>query len=321
MNTVIIGIHGLRNKPPKELLSTWWVDSIKEGFRIIDLPRKPFQFEMAYWAHHMHPEPQDPSIDDTDSPCYLWEPYVKCTCFGPREPDDFGKKITGSFNQQILRLIAGKSGFMNIDTISDIILRRMFIELDVYYHKSLEDSSGNRRPARELICNELASLIRKHQGKNICVLAHSMGSIIAYDVLRCAVRDVPVHTFITIGSPLGFPVIMNKIKLDMGIDKCVETKLPTPDNIRYKWLNFSDLDDSTCLNYNLRNHYCENSNNVRPFDQIVYNNYTCNGNLNPHKAYGYLMTAEVATALYHFLALHTANVWERVGWVFKRPRV
>ena len=46
------------------------------------------------------------------------------------------------------------------------------------------------------------------------LIGHSMGSIIAYDVLRIVGRQtplVPVDHFITIGSPLGLPHVKTKI--------------------------------------------------------------------------------------------------------------
>ncbi len=322
MRAVIIGIHGLRNKPPKYVLASWWKKAIIEGFNIIRLPVPRFRFEMAYWAYYMHPRALDPLVKDGKNPRYLYEPYISGTSFGPRDPQAFGEKLRKSIHQQIFELIAGKSGFMNIDTVSDIILHRMFVELDTYYHHKLPDGYGRKRPARELIRGELARLLVKHRKDNILILAHSMGAIVAYDVLLHVVPDIPVHTLITFGAPLGFPVIIKKIKqeLNLGADG-VDAALPTPPGIVRRWLNFSDPDDVTCLNYNLRNHYRENTNGVRPFDQIIYSNYEWNGVKNPHKSYGYLRAAEITQALNNFLVLENAGVLERIKWVFRRPRV
>ena len=77
---------------------------------------------------------------------------------------------------------------------------------------------------------------------------------------------------------------------------------PAPESLRHRWYNFSDLEDVTALNYNLRNIYIENSHKVRPFDKIIYNNYEHNGRLNPHKSYGYLRTADFTRAVEEFLA-------------------
>jgi len=31
MDKIIIGIHGIGNKPPEDILRNWWLDSILEG--------------------------------------------------------------------------------------------------------------------------------------------------------------------------------------------------------------------------------------------------------------------------------------------------
>jgi len=319
VETVIIGIRGLRNKPPKYTLTSWWKKSIIEGFRIIKLPCPHFHFEMAYWAHYMYTIPQNPYAKDPGHPQYLPDPYVPGIVFGPRDPQTFKKKLTSDIAQQVLNLIICKSGFANKEKITNIILHRMFTELDVYYHERLRDGFRRLKPAKELIRNELSTLIEKHRKKSICIIAHSMGTIIAYDVLMHCVPDIPIHTFITFGSPLGFPVVRQKIKQELGLNPDDNSPLPTPQSIRHKWINFSDLEDVTCLDYNLRNHYRENADGVRPFDEIVYNNYEYQGIKNPHKAYGYLRTAEVTQAIYNFLVLENAGFWQRVKWVFDKP--
>ena len=321
MKTVLVGIHGLRNKPPRDTLTGWWKQSIVEGFNVVHLPVPRFSFAMAYWAHHMHPQPQDSSIGDDDDPRYLREPYTAGTWFGPRAPRSFRKSLGGDMHRQLLQLIAGESGFMNIDTVSNRILHRMFVELDTYYYGTLPDSSGIQRPARELIRNELQHLLLRYRDRNICLLAHSMGSIIAYDVLLHCRPAVPVHTFITFGSPLGFPVIRKHIQQETELDDNENTTLPTPESIRHRWVNFSDTEDVTCLDYNLRNHYRMNASGVRPYDRIVYNNYIYNKSSNPHKAYGYLRTLDITQALNTFLVLENAGLAQRIGWLFKPPTV
>jgi hypothetical protein len=320
MESILIGIHGLRNKPPKYILAQWWKEAMLEGFRNIGLPEADFDFRMAYWAQHIHVTPLDPQVKNPEDPHYLTEPYTPGIYLGPREPESFKRRVSQEIHQQVLQLVAVKSGFMNIDLVSDIILQRMFLELDIYYHKKLKDKDGKMRPARELIRAELADLLDRHRDKNIMIVAHSMGTIIAYDVLMHVVPDIPVHTLVTFGSPLAFPVVINKIKLELGREKDDPRPLPTPEAIRKRWLNFSDLDDVTCLDYNLRHHYKENAHHVRPFDEIVYNNYEYQGIKNPHKSYGYLRTADFSRALYNFLVLENAGLWQRIKWVFKKPQ-
>jgi hypothetical protein len=116
-------------------------------------------------------------------------------------------------------------------------------------------------------------------------------------------------------------VIRKKIQQELGLDAKDDAKLPTPDAVRHRWLNFSDLDDVTCLNYNLRNHYRANESGVRPFDRIVYNNYEYDGVKNPHKVYGYLRTLDVTQALNNFLVIENAGIRQRIKWLFRRPEV
>lgn len=321
MKTVLVGIHGLRNKPSKYLLTRWWKESIDEGFRVVNLPLPRYSLEIAYWAQYLHIRPQDPDVTDRADPRFLWEPYLPGTVFGPRDRHNFRRALKKEIHEQLLELIAGESGFMNINSVSNAILHRMFVELDTYYHGTLRDETGVHHPARKLIRNELTRLLVKHRNKNICLLAHSMGSIIAYDVLLHGEPLVPVHTLITFGSPLGFPVIRKKILRELGPVSGSDEKLPTPETIRNRWVNFSDLDDETCLNYNLRNHYRANEAGVRPYDRIVYNNYEHDGEPNPHKAYGYLRTLDITQALNTFLVLENAGITQRLKWLFKRPSV
>ena len=61
MDKIIIGIHGLGNKPPKDLFDNWWQQSIAEGLKRIGRPRHDFNFELVYWADSLHPVPLNPN--------------------------------------------------------------------------------------------------------------------------------------------------------------------------------------------------------------------------------------------------------------------
>jgi len=52
MKKVIIGIHGLANKPEKTLLKKWWLKSVEEGLKNISGSKliPEFSFEMVHWA-------------------------------------------------------------------------------------------------------------------------------------------------------------------------------------------------------------------------------------------------------------------------------
>ena len=73
---VIIGVHGLDNKPEPAVLREWWKAAIDEGLARHSASRKPkFRFEMVYWADLLYPQPLDPAS--------VAEPYVPAEGDGP----------------------------------------------------------------------------------------------------------------------------------------------------------------------------------------------------------------------------------------------
>ena len=50
MANVIIGIHGLGNKPPGQLLEHWWKLAMIEGLKTSNFDSVISKFEIVYWA-------------------------------------------------------------------------------------------------------------------------------------------------------------------------------------------------------------------------------------------------------------------------------
>jgi len=208
------------------------------------------------------------------------------------------KKVREVLEDQLDRLFLNEDMSINFSNITDLIIRHYFEDLDAYYSKTTTDKHGNEHAAKDLIRERLARILRKHSKKKILLIAHSMGSIIAYDVLTQILPDVPIDTFVTLGSPLGMPTIVSKIASAQKGRK--KKKLTTPENILNEWYNFFDPEDKVALTYNLRGDYGKNSHSVQVMDKVVYNNYENNGERNPHKSYGYLRTPELAEVIHNF---------------------
>ena len=81
MARIILGIHGLGNKPDKETLSKWWQLSLKEGLMKQGYETHLPEFKMVYWADILYPRPLDKNIEDPDNPYFIDEKYTKA------EPD------------------------------------------------------------------------------------------------------------------------------------------------------------------------------------------------------------------------------------------
>ena len=107
-----------------------------------------------------------------------------------------------------------------------------------------------------------------------------MGTIIAYDVISQPHPHLKINTFITMGSPLGLPLIQSKIYSEQ--QKVLNTTKTNPHKkVVNSWYNFSDLNDRIAINYDLGDDFHENANHVRPIDYIVHNNYEYNGKKKP----------------------------------------
>jgi hypothetical protein len=300
MSKIIIGIHGLGNKPPKDLLQKWWRQSLREGFRCIDKPQVFFDFELVYWADILHEKPLDINITDPENPLFLIEPYLPGRQIDEEPQGPLRKKIMGYLERQMDKLFLNDDMTLNFSSITDKIIKRYFKDMEAYYAFADPENKTDVKLRRDEIRNRLAETLRKHRDKEILLLSHSMGSIIAYDVLFHTVPDVTVDTFITAGSPLGLPVIIGRIFAEQQKKVANFDKVRTPENVKRNWFNFADPEDTIAFDATLNDDYAENSQNIRAIDITVRNNYENRGVKNSHKIYGYLRTPEMARVIYDF---------------------
>lgn len=297
MAKVIIGIHGLGNKPPKELLEKWWKDSIIEGFTKLKLPVPDFKFELVYWADIVYKYPENPNITNKKDPYYLAEPYE------PAQEKELYENTNHNWRKKILKFIEKEleKVFLNEDLslnyaeVSDAIMYKYFMELEMYY-----GATKNQIALKQKTRNRLLSIIEKHKYDEIMILSHSMGTIIAYDVLQFELKNQNIHTFVTMGSPLGLPFIRAKIAKELRTANN-DLKIRTPECVSSSWLNFADLEDKIALNFDLNNDFSSNSHGIQVIDYEIYNDYSINGDRNPHKIYGYLRSKEFTEQLHLFL--------------------
>lgn len=301
MARIIIGIHGLGNKPPRKVLQRNWKKAICEGLKRRGYPVLPFRFRLVYWADLFHPEPLDPDITDKDSPLYEEEPYALSSLAKTREPGKLREKVLSFINSQLKSLFLNDDMTINFKEITDDVIHKYFNDLEVYYCMSCLSTKARGKLVRDVIQEFLRRVLDRYRGEEIMLIAHSMGSIIAYDVMTQGSSPVDIDTFVTIGSPLGVPVVMSKIATEQKKRPMLRVKPRVPDAIKRKWHNLSDLEDNITINYELRDDFRKNSANIGITDHIVANDYEFEGKGNPHKSFGYLRTAEMADIMYHFL--------------------
>ena len=133
----------------------------------------------------------------------------------------------------------------------------------------------------------------------ILLIAHSMGSVIAYDSLWQMAHShhdhVRIDQLLTMGSPLGQNYIQRRLQ---GKGETGERRYPN--NIR-RWVNLTSVGDLTAINPNLAHDFGEmlESGLVDSIEDAELHNYfRLDGKLNVHAEYGYLandVTAKVVT--------------------------
>lgn len=280
MSKIVIGIHGMGNKPPRNLLQKWWRSALYEGLPKSFIHRY-FRFRMVFWASVIHPVLLNPRSADREDPFYIKEPYSPGSPTGKSHGNGKLRKFLRDGLNHVVDGIADDNWF------SDFILRHYIKDLNTYL---------NDGKARHDICTHLARELKKNKRKKILLIAHSMGTIVAWDVLTSYVPEIKIHTLVTIGSPLGLPLVKEKL-LKNG------NELRTPENITHAWYNLSDLNDIVAVSYDIKSDYLPNSKGICPEDRIIHNDYEIDGEKNHHKSYGYLRCREMGEILDDFLGI------------------
>jgi len=155
------------------------------------------------------------------------------------------------------------------------------------------DDNGIAEHTRRMLKVALRAATEGHHP--ILLVAHSMGSVIAYDTLwEMSHNDrdhVKIDLLLTMGSPLGQRYLQKRIKghESRGADRY-------PHNIRH-WKNLSAVGDMTAIDPWLANDFKEalKLGLVESFeDAEVYNHFRLDGMLNVHAEYGYLVNDSTA---------------------------
>lgn len=281
MTYVIIGVHGLANKPPGEIQEKGWQDALCEGLRRncgVNVDR--LALNAIYWASDMYPKPLTKDK----------EPYTPAEGDGPLKTyrdgwwTELGASVLGAGG----KMLDGAKRWLGIDELAEAVLKKKLRDLHRYY---------TDKDIREKLRGRIGKALEEAEGQRIMVIAHSMGSIIAYDVLRLLGRDNPrfvLDHFITIGSPLGLPHVKQQIYKESNLVR-------TPSIVK-QWTNFADRRDPVAVDVHLADDYQPNDAGVRVRDDLVINGYkNPDGKPNYHKLYGYLRAPELSEVVGRFI--------------------
>ncbi|WP_372369153.1 hypothetical protein [Candidatus Uabimicrobium sp. HlEnr_7] len=291
MTKIIIGIHGLANKPEESQLQHWWKEAIAEGLKKNYSSEIDFEFKMIYWADLFYRHPLHDDKDYEFDSLYNSEPYIEAKD-GALQPYETGwfQRIRTEMTDPSGRILDLIKDNFNIESAADYLLSKFFKDLHFYYSgKKLKDREGNKIPAKEILHKQISKVLGENQDKEIMFVSHSMGSLIAFDSLHGLPQNIKISEFVTIGSPLGISHVKLKAS-DSGIP------LKKPSCITGKWINYADKKDPIAIDSHLSDDY---EGGVE--DDMVLNDYESNGKRNYHKSYGYLRTPEFSKHAKRFL--------------------
>jgi hypothetical protein len=314
MSAVILGIHGLANKPKRDLKAQWWKEAITEGLAVNCGVRAQFEFEMVYWADLLYSQPNHDDADFAFDDLYNAEPYrVAPDKALKRRKEGLLDAVRAKAGQIFGRIADAAQDDLALGQLESRLLGRLVRDLDFYYDdaRQIRGRDKTKRLARTVLRDELRSALLRHRGKHILLVSHSMGTIISYDVLRDLGREdrkFTVDQFVTLGSPLGLSLVKARVASERALTfdrKPDKDPVRTPTIVRESWVNFADGRDPVAADSHLSDDYARNDSDVEVQDDLVWNDYVPPGSdrPNPHKSYGYLRTPEFSDHLRKFLGV------------------
>jgi subtilisin family serine protease len=274
----VVYVHGIGNKPEASILKCQW-DRALFGAEMGDRTR------FAYWVdRERYPAPEEATCADGER---LRPPEPEWPGFGGAAIKATEKPLT-SAQEKTLEAIADKMlrsseppaeggkrakvlPFQPVRAIVTRLITRLFLHdvRDFLYDKA------KRERMEDTVRRRLFS-----GGGPFIVVAHSQGSLIAYNLLRTLKADeVDVRLLLTVGSPLGIEEVQDVVKDLSGplqVPECVAA-----------WVNVAEPLDPVALDGTLHDEYKPNKRGVRVHDIEVRNP---DWQTNPHSSTGYLST-------------------------------
>ncbi len=297
MQSTVVYVHGNGNKVRSDLLKSQW-DRALFGRDMGELSR------MAYWAPVRYdtplpdnrPDPLDGGpvgIEESVAPPESEAPeeFVRKTLAAAQsESGDIGAESAPGADESFDALGAWLRDMTYLaDTLADaesgsgnqlplevlplpaaarkavfrLLVKRTFKDVHAYFF------GGAGKAIRGVVEEALEGL----DGASVAVVGHSLGSIVAYEVLAEQGRDVELFT--TVGSPLAITEVQDQLAKPPAV----------PAGVR-AWRNASDLRDLVALDHTLRPEYA-------PQDRVV-DLLVTNDSENHHGISEYLGNSEVS---------------------------
>jgi len=279
---LVLYVPGLLPKPEAGLHREALLDCLLEGMRRVDpdtaddFESRQQCFDIVSWTYDFYGEHRDISLDLPAIDALLKQKEAS--------ERDVGEAV--SWQRRLMRSVY-KAG----DLLPFLIPRLANEKLEVHlrdlrrYTRNVRDIAEHTRRLLKVPLEAAAA-----SGRPIMLIAHSMGSVIAYDALwqlsRREHKPVFVDLFMTMGSPLGQRYIQERL---LGAGQNGDRRYPS--NID-RWINIAAVGELTALDRDLKNDFqpmLDYGLLTEILDYEIFTWFRLKGALNVHAEYGYLV--------------------------------
>jgi hypothetical protein len=274
----VVFIHGLAKKPPADKLLELWhwgisrdnprPDVFAPPNQGINLGTKGVPSELNYYADVFYSTDYDTDISSYYEAEGDAEAEIAADNLGPSEPPPVPPSSVTPAEQEFLTKFTAKleanvaarpaMAAVTSPTVSEESLeiagllpaawREAVIKkaaMEAYYflfNKEYTRPDGERFMVRKELRDRLLANLNSaaNKAEKIVVISHSMGTMVAYDVLRNCPGCPPVDTLITLGSPLGVKEVQTELKA-AGV-----RSVDFPTATTRRWINIYDPLDPIC---------------------------------------------------------------------------
>ena len=172
--------------------------------------------------------------------------------------------------------------------VADNLASMLAPEMDHYWNEETAFGSD----VRAVLTDPLREAFEA--GEDIMLIGHSLGTLIAYDVLwkfsylseHKSIRSHKLSHFVTLGSPLGNPTVQARLKGGR-----LKGRRRYPTNISV-WANVAAEDDYICHDETLKDDFRSMQTEIQDFR--IYNLAVKDGKAHQHHGTGYLVHPDVA---------------------------
>jgi len=287
MTPLIIYIPGLLPKPEAGPHREALFRCLIHGIRRIDaavadeIAAAPYSFDIISWTYDFYGEHRDIAVDAAAIDAVIEQKAA--TQADIAEASSWRRRMA-----RWLYTLGDKLPLL----IPHIASERMDMHLRDL-RRYVNNDNDIAEHARQMFKIPVRAATESH--RPVLVIAHSMGSVIAYDSLWQMSHNQRDHAgvdlLLTMGSPLGQNYLQKRIQ---GHAETGALRYPT--NFR-RWVNLSAVGDLTAIDPILANDFSEmiEMGFVEQLQDIEVRNYfRLNGELNVHAEYGYLVNAVTA---------------------------